>query len=455
MRIGVIGGGMMGLAAADRLTQAGHRVHVFERGTQPGGLATWHDFGQCTWDKYYHVILPSDSQLIGFLREIGLADRLRWRPTQTGYYVDRKFHPLSTNVDFLKFPLLGLVSKFRLALTILYASRIDDWRSLEKVTVEQWLRRWSGNATFEKFWKPLLLAKLGENYRRVSAVFIWTYIKRLFSARDATAQREHLGYVSGGYRAVFQRIVERLQRAGGALELGVQVTRVTPLEDGRIAVMLGARREVFDKVLFTGPVNVMRQVTDAALIDAPTVDAQGSGRDVEYLGVICMVLVTRTPMTQYYVLNISDESIPFTGVIGVSTVVDPAETNGYHVTYLPKYVLSDDPLLSTDDESIRRSFFDGLARMYPQFDAANVVSVHINRAMKVQPLQVIDYSSIAPRATTKHPNFFVLNSAQFLNNTLNNNEVVRNVNDFFAAHGEQFKDAGAPAAAEAPLRATA
>jgi protoporphyrinogen oxidase len=455
MRIGVIGGGMMGLAAADRLAQAGHRVHVFERGTQPGGLATWHDFGQCVWDKYYHVILPSDAQLIGFLREIGLADRLRWRPTQTGYYVDRKFYPLSTNVDFLKFPLLGLVSKFRLALTILYAARIDDWRSLEKVTVEQWLRRWSGNATFEKFWKPLLLAKLGANYRRVSAVFIWTYIKRLFSARDATAQREHLGYVSGGYRAVFQRVVERLQRAGGALELGVQVTRVTPLEDGRIAVMLGARREVFDKVLFTGPVNVMRQVTDAALIDAPALDAQGSGRDVEYLGVICMVLVTRKPLTQYYVLNISDESIPFTGVIGVSTVVDPAETNGYHVTYLPKYVLSDDPLLSADEESIRRSFFEGLARMYPELDAANVVSVHINRAMKVQPLQVIDYSSIAPRATTKHPNFFVLNSAQFLNNTLNNNEVIRNVNTFFAAHGEQFQDVAAPDAAEAPLRATA
>jgi protoporphyrinogen oxidase len=250
---------------------------------------------------------------------------------------------------------------------------------------------------------------------------------------------------------VFQRTVERLQRAGGTLELGVQVTRVTPLEEGRIAVMLGARREVFDKVLFTGPVNVMRQVADPALVEAP----QSAGRDVEYLGVICMVVVSRKPLTPYYVLNISDESVPFTGVIGVSTVVDPAETNGFHLTYLPKYVLSDDPLLSADDASIRKSFLDGLRRMYPDIDAADIVSVHINRAMKVQPLQVIDYSSIAPRAVTKHPNFFVLNSAQFLNNTLNNNEVIRNVNAFFAAHGDQFKDLESRAAAEAPLRATA
>ena len=48
-------------------------------------------------------------------------------------------------------------------------------------------------------------------YRRVSAVFIWTYVKRLFSARDAAAQKESLGYVSGGYRTVFARLVERIR----------------------------------------------------------------------------------------------------------------------------------------------------------------------------------------------------------------------------------------------------
>ena len=49
----------------------------------------------------------------------------------------------------------------------------------------------------------------------------------------------------------------------------------------------------------------------------------------------------------------------------------------------------------------------------------------------------------------------MLNSAQFLNNTLNNNEVIRTVNAFFAAHGDQFKDVSERAAADAPLRATA
>ena len=287
MRIGIIGGGLMGLALAERLGSAGHRVAVFERAAQPGGLATWHDFGPFTWDRFYHVILPSDTALVEFVRRIGLGDRLRWRATQTGFYVDRAFHPLSSGLDFLRFPLLSLWSKFRLAATILYCSRIRDWRPLESMTVEKFLVRHSGRATFEKMWKPLLLAKLGENYRRVSAVFIWTYVKRLFSARDAAAQKESLGYVSGGYRTVFARLLERIAGAGGAVRLGIEVKSVRPLPGGGIEVTTDGATETFDKVIFTGPVNVLRSVADPALVQVPP---QG---DVEYLGVLCMALITK------------------------------------------------------------------------------------------------------------------------------------------------------------------
>ncbi len=75
VRIGIIGGGLMGLALAERLGSAGHRVTVYERAEQPGGLATWHDFGPFTWDRFYHVILPSDTALVEFIRRIGLGGR--------------------------------------------------------------------------------------------------------------------------------------------------------------------------------------------------------------------------------------------------------------------------------------------------------------------------------------------------------------------------------------------
>ncbi len=425
----------MGLALAERLGSAGHRTTVYERAAQPGGLATWHDFGAFTWDRFYHVILPSDTALVDFVRRIGLGESLRWRRTQTGYYVDRTTHPLSSGVDFLKFPLLGPWSKARLAATILYCSRIRDWRPLERMTVEEFLVRYSGRATFEKFWKPLLLAKLGENYRRVSAVFIWTYVKRLFSARDAAAQKESLGYVSGGYKTVFARLVERIRATGGDLRLGVAVEAVRPRAGGGIEVALGGATEAFDKVIFTGPVNALRAAADPALVQVP---AQG---DVEYLGVLCMALVTRKPFCPYYVLNIADDRVPFTGIIGMSSLVDTAETAGLHLTYLPKYVLSDDAALGRPDAEVVAEFMAGFRRMYPDFPESEIAGVHLNRAIKVQPLQVLGYSGLVQAPRTRHPDFYVVNTAQFASNTLNNNEVIRSVNAFLEQFEPDFRSA--------------
>src|SRR5215510_3141317 len=205
MRIAIIGGGLTGLALAERLRTPGRTIKIFEAAPRLGGLATWHDYGAFCWDRFYHVILPSDRHLIGFIRDIGLGEALRWTRTLTGFYVDRSFYSLSSALDFLRFPPVTPLGKVRLASTILYCALLRDWRRLEHVPVGQWLEKLCGTRTYEKIWRPLLLAKLGDNYHRVSAVFIWSYIRRMFSARDPSTAKEQLGYVSGGYKAVLKR----------------------------------------------------------------------------------------------------------------------------------------------------------------------------------------------------------------------------------------------------------
>jgi protoporphyrinogen oxidase len=437
MRVGVIGGGLMGLALAQRLTALGNHVTVLERERQLGGLTTHHDYGAFSWDRFYHVILPTDAELLGFLKDIGLADRMRWRTTKTGFYVDEAFYPLNNSMDFLRFPPLSLLSKMRLAATILYCARIDDWQRLEHVSVEDWLLKLSGRATYEKLWKPLLLAKLGVNYRRASAVFIWSYIKRMFSARASAAKKEQLGHVSGGYKTVFDRLEQVITAGGGDIVREVTVRQIAPAPRG-IGVSTDRGDSTFDKVVFTGPVNVLRRVAGGLA------QVEG-GSDVEYLGVLCVVLVTRAPLMPYYVLNIADDRVPFTGIIGMSNVVSTEETAGRYITYVPRYVLSTDPELETPDEDVRASFLAGIRRLFPGFDTANIESVHVNRAAKVQPLQVIDYSRLVPRAETRHPDFFVLNTAQFVHGTLNNNSVIAAVNEFVAERAAVFSAAPAPA----------
>ncbi len=435
MNIGIIGGGFMGLALAHKLSSQNHVVDIYERDSQVGGLATYHDFGEFYWDKFYHVILPTDAQLLALLKELDLEDQIKWKKTYTGVYVDESFYSVSNSKEFLLFPPLNLWQKFRLGLTILYGSRIKDWRQMEQITVEEWLVKWSGKGTYEKFWKPLLKAKLGDSYSRVSAVFIWTYIKRLFEARDAKAHQEQMGYVNGGYKTVFDQFEHKLKQKGSNVFLETTVSSIYPGDKDGIVVEANGKSRQYDKVIFTAPVNVLNKVTDSSLVEINT-----QGESVEYLGVICMIILTKKPLTPFYVLNIADERIPFTGVIGMTTLVDKEETGGYYMTYLPKYILSTDPMLKMPDEEVKRSFLKGLAVMYPEFNQKDIVSIEINRAFKVQPLQVTNYSKRVPRIETLHKDFFVLNTSQFLNDTLNNNSVARHVERFVEAFQQTLSD---------------
>ena len=432
MRIGIIGGGLMGMALAHRLTVVGHQVTVLERDRQIGGLATHHDYGGFCWDRFYHVVLPTDRHLIAYVKKIGLGDQLEWRRTLTGFYVDDRMHSISSSLEFLRFPLLTLLSKLRLAWTIYYGSRIDDWRRLERISVTDWLTRVSGRQAYEKLWQPLLLAKLGRNYERVSAVFIWAYIKRLFSARDGSVGKEQLGHVRGGYQCIFERIQQLIERGGGRVYCGAEVAAVEPSAGRGLSVRVGGELQQFDKVVCTSPVSVMRRLVHESLLH---VEREG---DVEYLGVLCVVVVSKAPILPFYVVNIADERVPFTGIIGMSNVVAPKNTAGRYLTYLPKYLLSTDPALERDADAVRSEFLAGLQRMLPGFDAATIESVHVNRAQRVQPLQVLNYSQLVPRVETAHPDLFVLNTAQFVDATLNNNEVVGTVNRFCNSHREQL-----------------
>jgi len=68
--------------------------------------------------------------------------------------------------------------------------------------------------------------------------------------------------------------------------------------------------------------------------------------------------------------------------------------------------------------------------MFPELKEDDIVLAHMNRAMKMQPLQILNYSNLVPKVVTENDDFFVLNTSQFVNNTLNNNTVVQHVEEF-------------------------
>lgn len=420
----VVGGGMLGLTLALRLVQRGHSVTVFEGAESLGGLASAWQVGDVTWDRHYHVTLGSDAHVLSLLAELGLDGDLEWGQTRTGVYADGTLHSVSDVVEFLRFPPLSPLDKVRLGATILYGAKITNWRRLEQLSVERWLTRWSGSTTFRTFWLPLLRSKLGDHYRITSAAFIWATIRRLYAARSAGMKVERFGYVGGGYARVLARFGEVLRSHGAKLELGARVASVGGSADGVRVRLSDDVTHDFDRVV----------VTTASPVTAKLVEGLGEQErrlheGVPYQGIVCASVLLRRPLAEFYVTNITDDWVPFTAVIEMSTLVDADRHLGGHaLVYLPRYTAPSDAVTTASDDEIRASFVAALERMYPAFSPDDVLAFRVSRVRYVFPIPTINYSQRLPSMQTSVPGVFAVNSAHIVNGTLNVNETVQLAN---------------------------
>jgi len=418
---GIVGGGIMGLTLAHRLAQNGDDVTLFEGAPDLGGLVSSWKMGDIEWDKFYHVILLSDFGTRGMLRELGLEDKINWVETKTGFYIKGKLISMSDSIEFLKFPTLNMVDKFRLAATILLASKIKDWKQLERIPVTTWLRKWSGKNTFNNVWLPLLRAKLGESYKRTSAVFIWATIQRMYGARRSGLKKEMFGYVPGGYKGIVGAYKQKLLAEGVTIKVNHLAKEISEKADGRPGInFTNGTSESFDNVIVTLPSGIASRVCNGL----STSELQ-KHNDIEYLGVICVAVLLDQSISPYYVTNITDTWVPFTGVIEMSALVDKNYFGGNSLVYLPKYVSQDDPLFDQSDEEVKLYFTSVLMKMYTWLKDENFKFVGVARAKHVITVTKLGYSGSLPGIKTTIPGVYIINSAHIQDGTVNVNETIK------------------------------
>ena len=406
------------MTLALRLSQAGFEVTLFEASPELGGLLGSMQIGSYTWDRFYHVILMSDTNTLSLLDELGLKDKVQWGTTKTGFYTDGKLYSMSNAIEFLTFPPLGLVDKLRLGASIFYASRIKDWERLEGVSVSDWLTKLSGKRTFEKVWLPLLKCKLGENYKITNAAFIWATIARMYAARKAGLKQEMFGYVAGGCSTVLGRFEEALKKQGVKVAVGTPVRSVN--KGKGLEVETNAETTGLDSVILTTPCGGTAEICPS-LADAE----RARLNSVKYLGVICASYLLKKPLGGYYITNITDDWVPFTAVIEMTALVDKANFAGHSLVYLPLYANKSDPLWAQSDERVNQVFFPALQRMYPALSQDDVVASQVCRGEDVMPVTTLNYSKeLLPPMQTSMKNVFIVNSAQIPNGTMNVNELV-------------------------------
>jgi protoporphyrinogen oxidase len=409
--IDIVGAGILGLALGYDLLKRGIDVRIWERGHELGGLmgrTRFPELGDVEVDRYYHAILNSDRTLMGLFDELGLMGELHMVATKMGFYHDAKIYPMSTPLDFMRFPPLSLLDRARLALTILAARRVKDWRSLEQEPVVDGLTRLGGKGTVEHVWKPLLRAKFDGGYDNVPATYIWSRLVRMTDTRDKANAKEMMCFLSGGYNMLIQALARAIEQRGGKIMLGAGVQQVQVADDRVVGLRLEHGEIASEGAILTLQTPIARRLLPP---EAAEVAARWSGLE-DYLGIVCMLLVLRRPLIPYYTLNITDERIPFTGVIETTNLIDPRYVGGYHLVYLPKYVTPDSTFARMDDDTLRLVFVEYLRGMFPDLKDSDIAALRIGRERYVEPLHPVGKTDAIPPIVSDIGGLYLVNSAQ-------------------------------------------
>ena len=145
---------------------------------------------------------------------------------------------------------------------------------------------------------------------------------------------------------------------------------------------------------------------------------------IEYLGVVCLLLVLKRRLSPYYVINLLDRALPFTGIVESTNVISPLNYGDRHLVYLPKYVTKDDPLVNLSEYEISSLFLEKLRRVFPDLNDKDILREKIFREKYVQPVLDLGYLERQVGFRTPVPCVYLVNSSMIANSTLNNNAII-------------------------------
>ena len=421
MKIAIVGGGIMGISLGYFLSQKGIKVEIYEASNTIGGLAgPLHLEDGTDVDRFYHAILSSDAHLMKLSQELGIDDQLRFKETKMGFFHDGKLFSMNNIVEFLRFPPLNWIDRFRLGLTVLYAQFVRDWKDLEGISVEKWLLRLSGKNTYQNIWRPMLKAKFDGGFENTPATYIWSRLVRMKSTRGGVSQKEMAGHFIGGYMTLLSAMADRIEQAGGQIHLQTPVQEVL-IQDGRTrGIRLQGGEKSYDSVVVTLQTPLLRR-----LIPSGPADYLDYLNKSDYIGIICPIMVLDRPLTGFWTLNITDDRIPFTGVIETTSYIDPQYVGGHHLIYLPKYTAPGSPWQKKTDEEIRTIWLDALAMMFPDFDPSQIRYFMVHRERLVEPLHGLNSLNLIPDVKTPIENLYLSTTAQIYPALTNGESVTR------------------------------
>ncbi len=375
-RVAVIGAGPMGLSVAHQLVLDGYQPIVFEADDRLGGTSAVFDFNGIKIERYYHYYCTPDNDFFLLLKELGLTEKLHWVETKMAWWFDHQLQSWGNPIALLKFKHLSLLSKIRYGIHVFISTHRQNWQAMDKKKAREWLIEWIGLDAYNKLWRTLLEFKFYQFKDNISAAWFWSRIRRIGLSRYDLF-REKLGYLEGGSETLFNAIKEEIVQHGGEIRLCSPVSKVL-IKDGCVkGVVVDAKIESFSTVISTVPLPLIPKM----IPDLPEKIIKAY-QSIQYIGVVCVVVKLRKPVSKYFWVNINDPDMDIPGFVEFSNL----RSFDQSIVYVPYYLPHDHPNFTASDSHYFDTVRSYFMKINPNLKEEDFLDFHVSRYSNAQPI---------------------------------------------------------------------
>lgn len=385
MKVLILGGGLAGLAAANKLLdQKNFEITILEKAPFWGGLAS--SFRIPDGDlipRFNHHIIRANKTTLKYLKRYDLLGNNTWKRINMGVAWKGKVYNINKPWKYLFFPYLNFWEKIRFGLFGMYVSYFLNPDKLpDELDAQAYLNKTCGKSVTQKMYYQLY----GRNKFNIPLSqiamkqFAWRMKEREFNDKFTYPMKGIQGMIDGLVKDCADRGARMFLKAN-VTSLDVQNKTITYLIDGK------EKTETFDVFINTIPVPELIKFCEGL-----PEDYQNQIKRLRYVPVVGLLFGTEDFLDpENYWINIIGERVHV--IYQHSLLVDKYKNK---VTWCIRYGGSEEDIPKSDEE-IKELYLGVLKKYFPNI---KLNWCYVFREKYAEPIYDKDYAKYAPTYRT-------------------------------------------------------